>query len=569
LGGGRYLVTAELGRGESSAVYLAYDLKSDAWRALKLLAIDYRQDSAMRQRFEREARALLEFDHENIIKVYDVHLDAFQPFISMELATGGSLMEWIKDKGPMPALLAVDVAVQICDGVTAAHEMGIVHRDIKPHNVLVNEAGQVKVTDFGVASMGDDDDVAAMLTQAGAALGTFAFMPPEQRKDPKSVGVQADVYATAATFYTLLTGNTATELFMADFDSELLVDVHEALQQVILRGAAYKPADRYDSMQELRADLLKATSDITDAIADLPSLLRGFPMELPSRPPERLADGVRLAEIERGLALEGRERASTTHAPARGHDPGYLLPDESPTNPGGVGFVARVFSVPSLIQELSTPSRPVERTDPTPKAPPQRTATPRPPSVPPPAAPAPPPAEPVPEPETDAESSDVGVRILAGLTTIFVMFGVFLMMFVFSFYTARHQILVSQASCQGAERALAKAIHDEQFLVEQLQPGRARIALRELYFEHNDAADGAKLGFGLGFVNVVETQYSLLTRKPRDLEESVKKLQATRHDALVARQSWRSVSTGVRPSIILGLGLAQAPVSGTSAPGLK
>jgi hypothetical protein len=175
----------------------------------------------------------------------------------------------------------------------------------------------------------------------------------------------------------------------------------------------------------------------------------------------------------------------------------------------------------------------------------------------------------VPEPETDAESSDVGVRILAGLTTIFVMFGVFLMMFVFSFYTARHQILVSQASCQGAERALAKAIHDEQFLVEQLQPGRARIALRELYFEHNDAADGAKLGFGLGFVNVVETQYSLLTRKPRDLEESVKKLQATRHDALVARQSWRSVSTGVRPSIILGLGLAQAPVSGTSAPGLK
>ncbi len=585
LGGGRYLVTTELGRGVSSDVYAAFDLKYDTWRALKLLAMDYREDANMRLRFEKEAQALSQIRHRNVIRVFDIHLDAFQPFISMELATGGCLIDWIKKKGPMPAQLAVEVAAQICDGLTAAHNRGIVHRDVKPHNLLVNERGVVKVTDFGVASVDDDDDHASMLTQAGAALGTFAFMPPEQRADPNAVDHRADVYATAATFYTLLTGRTATELFMADMDDKLLADVHDALQDVILKGAAYKPDDRYQSMEELRAALQEATMDITQAHSELPSLLTGMPLELPTRPPERLADGVRLAEIERALAMEGKARGGSTPTPIpKKSEPDYLEEDESPTNPGGVGGIGVVIGIQGTeavemgalpIQELATPP-PTDRREPekprtpTPAPTLARPRTPTPPPAP--KAETPPPAEKqyvVFEQEAKKEAEPepprglrADPRVWAFVSLMFATMMVSAFMFVFAFYSARHQILVARAEYQGAERALASVIRDEKFVVEKLEPGMPRIALRELYFQHDDAEGLVKLGQGIHFVNEVELQYALMTPQPArhtEIGRAITKLQAARAKVLVSRNDWRASTRGVRPVVILALGLAESP----------
>jgi len=577
LGGGRYLVTAELGRGVSSDVYVAYDLKRDKWCALKLLAMDYRDDEVMQKRFELEARVLKKIKHKNVIRVYDIHLQEFQPFFSMELATGGCLIDWVKNKGPMPALLAVDVCSQMCDGLGAAHAKGVIHRDVKPHNLLVNERGIVKVTDFGVASF-DDDDQASMLTQAGAALGTFAFMPPEQRSDPDSVDHRADVYATAATFYTLLTGRTATELFMADMDTDLLDDVHDALKDVILKGAAYKPEERYQSMRELKEQLNEATMDITQAFSELPSLLTEYPLELPQRPPERLADGVRLAEIERALALEGRARGGATPAPVRGRsEPDYLNEDESPTNPGGIGGAPVVIGLDGSatvkpgakpIQGLQTP-KPAAKRDPTPQPAKKRTPTPA----------------PIPRVESGGPAGDKkyvvfeneqeakqepepkrGVaadpRIWTVVSMFFIAIALFVLVFIFAFYSARHQILVAEAGYEASERLLNNAIRDQQFIVEQLEPGRSRIALREMYFEHDDAKGLEKLGQAVAFVHEVEVQAALMYPIPprhSDVGRAVAKLQAARNDALLSRNAWRSATYGVRPYIVLAVGLADSP----------
>lgn len=583
LGGGRYLVTAELGRGVSSDVYVAYDLKADRWCALKLLAMDYREDPGMLQRFAAEARALKKIKHKNVIRVYATHLDAFQPFISMELATGGCLMDWIKTRGPMPAQLAVEVISQICDGMGAAHAKGVIHRDLKPHNLLVNDAGQLKVTDFGVVSVDADGDHAALLNQAGADLGTLAFMPPEQRSDPDTVDHRADIYATVATFYTLLTGRTATELFMADMDAGLLKDVHDALKDVILKGAAYKPEDRYQSMRELKEELNSATLDITQAFSDLPSLVLGDPLELPNRPPERLAEGVRLAEIERALAIEGRARGGATPQPQRrGSEPAYLEEDESPTNPGGIGGAPMVIGVSGVeeipkgglpIQALVTP-QPAARRDPTPKPPKPRTPTPAPMArvAAPPAEATPPAADqkyvvferedgraPEKEPVKGLKSDG---RIWTVVSLVFMFSSLLVLGVLFSFYAARHSILVAEAEYLAAERALHTAIRDQQFVVGELAPGMARVTLQEMYFEHDDAKGMAKLTQGIRLVNEVEAQYQFLDPRPShhtDVGRAVAKLQDSRWQALLARQAWRESTFGVRQSVIVGLSLAAAP----------
>ncbi|MEO0604616.1 MAG: serine/threonine-protein kinase [Myxococcota bacterium] len=207
--GDRFLVVNTLGDGGTATVYLAYDTQSHTWVALKALHKKYIDDEEMQRRFGFEARALQILTHPNVPRLVHYAPDSRPPFMAMELARCGSAMDWVRKHGAMPAQMACQVIVQVCDAVGDAHEKGMIHRDIKPHNVLLDDTGVSKLTDFGIARLDD----ATSLTATGSQIGTFSFMAPEQRSDTKTVDQRADIYSLGSSFYTMLTSRTSAELF--------------------------------------------------------------------------------------------------------------------------------------------------------------------------------------------------------------------------------------------------------------------------------------------------------------------------------------------------------------------
>ena len=208
----------------------------------------------MRKRFEDEARVMMEIQHRNVIRVHEVYVDGALPFFIMDLAEGGSLTDWLKANGPMPPQMACDVVMQICKGVNAAHALGIVHRDIKPHNVLVNRRGRCKITDFGIASFSENTS----MTDTGSGFGTLGYMAPEQRANAKSVDHRADIYSICATFYTLLTSKQQMELFFAEQEPDMLAGVNDILVPIVMRGTRYRPEERFQTVKGLAKEIFKA-----------------------------------------------------------------------------------------------------------------------------------------------------------------------------------------------------------------------------------------------------------------------------------------------------------------------
>ncbi len=269
---GRYTLVDQLGEGGMATVWRAYDHRLRAWRAVKLLSPEFGRRQKLRARFDSEAQTMALVEHPNIVRVYDVGVEAEQPYIIMELCDGGSVLDWLDRNGPMPARMAVEVIVQICNGVEAAHSKGIVHRDVKPHNVLVAADGACKISDFGIARLADPVQVKAALTRTGSVMGTLGYMAPEQRNNAKMVDPRADVYALTATFFTLLTNRTTLELFAAAQDQSLLDGVPATLVPTILRGCAYRREDRFQSSLELRQALQDALPALPPMDLDCPPL---------------------------------------------------------------------------------------------------------------------------------------------------------------------------------------------------------------------------------------------------------------------------------------------------------
>ncbi len=245
---GRYIVSRLLGKGAHASVYLALDTRLKQWRAVKVLASQYLDDDHVRSRFEAEAQVMAKLSHPNLMRVVDVDRDGRVPFMVMELARGGSVLDWCKRHGGMPPGLALEVGMQCAEGLQHAHDQGVVHRDVKPHNILVREDGRVVLTDFGIAQIAEGEH----LTATGAAMGTFVFMAPEQRSDAKSVDHRADVYGLGATLFTLLTLKTSAELFFAEARDELLDGIPEDLQPMILAACKYERDQRYPNMKVFR-----------------------------------------------------------------------------------------------------------------------------------------------------------------------------------------------------------------------------------------------------------------------------------------------------------------------------
>ncbi len=241
--GGRFELEAEIGAGGSATVWRARHVPSGAVVAVKMLRVaDPATRTTLRRRLETEGRILKQLDHPHVLRILDVGGDEEIDWIATEFAEGGSLADMLDREGPLPPRLAVRYAQEILAALSAAHEAGVIHRDVKPANVLV-VGGVTRLADFGIAIAEDD----CRRTRTGVALGSWAYMAPEQRLDARSVGPTADVYAAAATLYHLLTGVMPTDLFMAGRNSPRWDGLADPLVAILRKATSAIATSRHAS----------------------------------------------------------------------------------------------------------------------------------------------------------------------------------------------------------------------------------------------------------------------------------------------------------------------------------
>ncbi|MCV7237757.1 protein kinase domain-containing protein [Mycolicibacterium celeriflavum] len=255
---GRYRVDTLIATGGMSAVYRGLDLRLDRPVALKVMDARYAGDTQFMTRFQREARAVARLTDPGLVAVYDQGIDGQHPFLVMELVEGGTLRELLRERGPMPPHAAAAVLGPVLGGLAAAHRAGLVHRDVKPENVLISDGGDVKIADFGLVRAVAE----AKITSTSVILGTAAYLSPEQVStgdaDPRS-----DVYAVGILTYELLTGQTPfagdTALAVAyqrmDNDvpapSSTIAGVPAQFDAFVARASARDPAHRYADADEM------------------------------------------------------------------------------------------------------------------------------------------------------------------------------------------------------------------------------------------------------------------------------------------------------------------------------
>ena len=264
---GRYVLTGRLGTGGMAQVFRAWDTSRECFCAVKVMASKLSTKKSIRQRFAREADAMRRMDHPNVVKIIDVDLDAKLPFLVMEIAEGGSLESWTQAHGAMPPQMVVDVTLQIAAGIGAAHANGIVHRDLKPPNVLIDRDGVCRVSDFGIAQVKDTTN----LTGTGHAMGTWLYMPPEQRLNAKEVDERGDIYNIGVVMYSLITGAPPPDLCLADNDPRVLEAIDQPLRDVVDRCVKFLPEDRYQAVAGL-IEALEALQESLPALVDPPNL---------------------------------------------------------------------------------------------------------------------------------------------------------------------------------------------------------------------------------------------------------------------------------------------------------
>ncbi len=260
---GRYELESKLGEGGMATVYLGRDLRLNRQVALKVLLSQFASDPDFLGRFQHEAEAVATLNHPNIVRVYDVGQDGDLHYIVMEYVEGGNLKVLINRQAPLPIAQAVTLTTEIAHGLQAAHQMGLVHRDIKPQNIMVTPAGQVKITDFGIAK----SHLSTALTQTGVTFGTADYISPEQAKGQQATP-RSDLYSLGVTCYEMLTGHlpftadTALAVAMQHVGTEppsprlFNAQIPPQLEALVLRVLAKDPALRPGSAQEL-AQLLQ------------------------------------------------------------------------------------------------------------------------------------------------------------------------------------------------------------------------------------------------------------------------------------------------------------------------
>lgn len=264
----RYQIIKTIGEGGMANVYLAYDTILDRNVAVKVLRGDLASDEKFVRRFQREALSASSLSHPNIVEVYDVGEDNGLYYIVMEYIEGRHLKQLVKKRGNLTVREVVDIMLQLTDGMSAAHDSYIIHRDIKPQNIMILENGLIKITDFGIAMALN----ATQLTQTNSVMGSVHYLPPEQACG-KGATIQSDVYSMGILMYELLTGNVpfkgenAVEIALKHI-KESIPNVKEAndtipesVANIVKRATAKNLKNRYADAREMNEDLKTCLDD--------------------------------------------------------------------------------------------------------------------------------------------------------------------------------------------------------------------------------------------------------------------------------------------------------------------
>ncbi len=327
---GRYRIEDRLGIGGMAAVHLAFDQRLERYVAIKLLAEHLADDPTFVSRFRREALAAARLVHPNIVQVFDFGLDEphHQHFIVMEHVTGSSCAELLRDRGHLDVDEAVDVVTQACRGLDYAHRNGVVHRDVKPGNLLVSDAGVVKLADFGIARAANQSSI----TQVGSVLGTAAYLAPEQARGEEA-GPRADLYSLGVVAYQLLSGRLpyeATSLSelalkqqrespmpLDDLNPQVPPELAQAVGMALAIDQESRPADAMLLAEALR----NGAHGLAPVAATAPTRHLGSTAATRSLPSDDSTDATRV--VTGGSPPRGSRQLEPLPAPARSAPPAY------------------------------------------------------------------------------------------------------------------------------------------------------------------------------------------------------------------------------------------------------
>ena len=264
----RYEIVKNIGEGGMANVYLANDTILDRKVAVKVLRGDLSSDDKFIRRFEREALSVSNLSHPNIVEVYDVGEEEGSHYIVMEYIDGKTLKQLLKKRESLTLTEVIDIMTRLTDGIAHAHESYIIHRDIKPQNIMIEDDGRVKITDFGIAMALN----ATQLTQTNSVMGSVHYLPPEQASG-KSATVKSDIYSLGIMMYELLTGNVpfkgdnAVEIALKHMKDKIPSirkqdpSIPQSVENIILKACAKNPRNRYDSAKEMHEDLLNCLNE--------------------------------------------------------------------------------------------------------------------------------------------------------------------------------------------------------------------------------------------------------------------------------------------------------------------
>ncbi len=288
----RYELLEEIGFGGMAIIYSARDLKLNRIVAVKVLREGFAQNDEFLQRFRREGYAMMHIQHPNIVQVYDVGFVDDIHYIVMELVRGETLKQYIQRTGGLGVQESVRIAMSLCAALQTAHEHGIIHRDVKPHNVLISHEGEVKMTDFGIAKVVGS----ATITLSGEnVLGSVHYIAPEQAQG-EEIDERTDIYSLGITLYEMLTGkvpfdaDTTVSVALKHIQEEMIPpreinpDISYSLSACTLKACAKDPALRYQSPRAFAEDLQRSLMLPEGHFADLPKRAAQPPATVPAEP---------------------------------------------------------------------------------------------------------------------------------------------------------------------------------------------------------------------------------------------------------------------------------------------
>ena len=261
----RYEILKSIGEGGMANVYLAHDTILDRDVAVKVLRGDLENDEKFIRRFNREAKSVSDLSHPNIVEVYDVGEEDGQHYIVMEYIDGKTLKQLIQKRGALTVPEVIDIMSQITDGLAQAHDSYIIHRDIKPQNIMILDNGIIKITDFGIAMSMN----ATQLTQTNSVMGSVHYLPPEQASG-NGATTKSDIYSAGILMYELLTGSVpfkgdnAVEIALKQLKEKIPSIrkqnplIPQSVENIVLKATAKNPKNRYDDIREMHNDLIHA-----------------------------------------------------------------------------------------------------------------------------------------------------------------------------------------------------------------------------------------------------------------------------------------------------------------------